>query len=184
MAADPSRRALTAHPQGAPPPGVALTARLAGAEAGGFGCEFQLSGDPARIRLPEGPGGRRADGLWRHTCFEAFLAADGTAAYCELNFSPGGDWAAYTFDAYRSGMRPAALAAPPRVAVRRTAGALTLSAQLSLAGLFARGNAVRVALAAVLEDERGALSYWALAHARGRPDFHHAAGFVLAACVS
>jgi hypothetical protein len=67
--------------------------------------------------------------------------------------------------------------------VQRTAGGLTLSAQVSLAGLIARGDAVRVALAAVLEDEHGALSYWALAHAPGRPDFHHAAGFVLAACV-
>jgi hypothetical protein len=177
------RHALAAHPGAAPPAGVAVTARLAGAGPGGFGCEFELTADATRIRVPEAEPGRRADGLWRHTCFEAFLAAEGAASYCEFNFSPGGDWAAYRFDGYRAGMRPAGLAAPPRLAVRRTAGGLTLSAQVPLAGLFASGSAVRVALAAVLEDEGGALSYWALAHAPGRPDFHHAAGFALAACV-
>jgi hypothetical protein len=182
-AAGAARRALTAHPQGTAPAGIAVTATLAAAEAGGLGCEFRLAADLARLRLPEGPGGRRADGLWRHTCFEAFLAAPGAASYCEFNFSPAGDWAAYRFDGYRAGMRPAELAAPPRIVVQRTAGALTLSAQLALAGLFARGEALRVALAAVLEDERGALSYWALAHGPGAPDFHHAAGFALAARV-
>ena len=38
----------------------------------------------------------------------------------------------------------------------------------------------RLALAAVVEETSGALSYWALRHPPGAPDFHHADGFVLA----
>jgi hypothetical protein len=37
----------------------------------------------------------------------------------------------------------------------------------------------RLGLSAVIEDTRGSLSYWALAHPPGKPDFHHADGFAL-----
>ena len=174
-----AHQVLAPHPHSLVPTGASVTATLQ-EEEGCLTCRFHVS-DARRVRLPAGQGGVRADELWRHTCFEAFLAADGAAGYCEFNFSPSGDWAAYLFDGYRAGMRPAQLAAPPRVAVRRSGAGLAVSAHLALDGLFARGAPLRVALAAVLEDERGALSYWALAHRFGKPDFHHAAGFVLAA---
>jgi hypothetical protein len=38
---------------------------------------------------------------------------------------------------------------------------------------------LRIALTAVVEDAAGELSYWSLRHAAGKPDFHHAEGFVL-----
>ncbi len=38
---------------------------------------------------------------------------------------------------------------------------------------------LRLALSAVIEDSDGGLSYWALAHPRGKPDFHHADSFAL-----
>jgi hypothetical protein len=178
-AAASGHHSLAPHPQSRGPTGVRLSATLH-EEPGSLTCHFHLS-DASRVRLPAGQGGVRTDGLWRHTCFEAFLAAEGAAGYCEFNFSPSGDWAAYLFDGYRAAMRAAELATPPRVAVRRTGAGLTLTAQLTLDALFVRGAPLRVALAAVLEDEHGALSYWALAHAPGKADFHHAAGFVLAA---
>ena len=31
----------------------------------------------------------------------------------------------------------------------------------------------RVGMSAILEEEDGTISYWALAHPPGRPDFHH-----------
>jgi hypothetical protein len=36
-----------------------------------------------------------------------------------------------------------------------------------------------VGLCAVIEDEHGRLSYWALRHAPGKPDFHRRDGFAL-----
>ena len=48
----------------------------------------------------------RTDGLWRHTCFEAFIAAAVRPEYWEYNLSPSGAWAAYHFTGYRAGMEP------------------------------------------------------------------------------
>jgi hypothetical protein len=36
-----------------------------------------------------------------------------------------------------------------------------------------------LALSAVIEDSAGTLSYWALRHPAGKPDFHHPQAFAL-----
>ena len=36
-----------------------------------------------------------------------------------------------------------------------------------------------IGLSAILEEDDGTISYWALAHGSGRPDFHHPDGFTL-----
>src|SRR6202040_1743207 len=64
---------------------------------------FRLDGDIPRIRIPL-PGSPRINTeLWRHTCFEAFIAVEGQSAYHEFNFSPSGEWAVYAFSDYRNG---------------------------------------------------------------------------------
>jgi hypothetical protein len=65
--------------------------------------------------------------------------------------------------------------------VRRSGGQLDLTATVHLAGVasLARARVMRMALAAVVEEEDGRLSYWALQHAPGNPDFHHPDGFTL-----
>ena len=115
------------------------------------------------------------DGLWRTTCFEAFLMPEGGEGYLELNFAPSSEWAAYAFSGYRDGMAPLELATP-RIEARRSDHAFELDVTLDVAGLLPPGPC-RLALAAVIEETSGAKSYWALAHPDGRPDFHHAAGF-------
>ncbi len=138
---------------------------------------YSLEGDVSRMRLPSPCPARRADGLWRHTCFEAFVALDAEPAYLELNFSPSGEWASYAFSAYREGMAAADTGAPT-IAVERGASGVTMNAAICLTEL--RGGApARVALAAVVEETSGDLSYWALEHPPGKPDFHHARGFAL-----
>lgn len=111
----------------------------------------------------------RTDGLWQHTCFEAFVHAD-DGGYYECNFSPSTAWAAYRFAGYRAGQVAAAIT--PRLHVERN-GVLALNATLTLPE-DATGP---IALSAVIEDSDG-LSYWAVAHPPGRPDFHHADCFV------
>ena len=61
---------------------------------------------------------------------------------------------------------------------RRSADAFTLLATFDLSGLPER-SPWQLALTAVIEDTTGALSYWALAHPSGAPDFHHPDCFVL-----
>jgi hypothetical protein len=144
-------------------------------------CRYLLHGDMANVVVPGARAGRRADGLWRHTCFEAFVAADDTAGYYEFNFSPSLDWAAYRFDYYRAGMTAAPLAQAPGLHARRNAGLLELSATVHFAGLPALSGArvLRVALTAVVEETDGRLSYWALQHPLGNPDFHHPDGLAM-----
>jgi predicted GIY-YIG superfamily endonuclease len=124
------------------------------------------------IPTPEDPG--RADGLWRHTCFEAFLRhADGD--YWEINLSPSRLWAAYRFSGYRAGMEPLEIAVP-HLRCTSDPTALRLEAVLRLPRLK---QEMRLNLAAVIEETSGRRSYWALAHPPGPPDFHHPDCFVL-----
>jgi hypothetical protein len=142
---------------------------------------YVLRADMTRVRIPAGQGRGRRDGLWRHTCFEVFVKAPDFSGYYEFNFSPAGEWAAYHFEDYRQGMTPALLHEAPKLQARVTPGELELSAMLDLSGLpeLTGASPLRLALAAVVEDPTGALSYWSLRHPPGRPDFHHAEGFVL-----
>jgi hypothetical protein len=134
---------------------------------------YVLCGDIRRVRLPTGAGAR-ADDLWKHTCFEAFIGASG-AGYFEFNFTPSKDWAAYRFEGYRAGMRNSEIAAPC-IAVAGDDGVLDLAVQFTLPAL---DEAPRLGLTAVIEGQAGEKSYWALAHPPGAPDFHHADCFAL-----
>ena len=135
----------------------------------------------ARVRIPRPEPSHRGERLWEHTCFEAFIAARASAAYHELNLSPGGAWAVHAFARYRDGGPLADDSLAPRIAVQRDDGRLAVEAIVDLASLAPTYTTapLRVALAAVIEAEDGALSYWALRHPPGRPDFHHADGFTL-----
>lgn len=132
---------------------------------------YFVADNPDFIAWPaEAPVGR-ADELWRHTCFEAFVMTDD--GYVEFNLSPSGQWASYRFDGYREGMRSAD-------AVCVVEG---LDADSRYAALRGRielpEGARRLALSAVIETIDGSKSYWALAHPSDKPDFHHPDSFVL-----
>jgi hypothetical protein len=140
-------------------------------------------GAPAdRWRLPRPQRSeQRADRLWEHTCFEAFVAPAGGTAYWELNVAPGGDWNVYRFDRYRDGMQLETRTPPPEIRLERAScGTLTLHARLDAAAVTEwRTAPLEVGLAAVLESTDGVLSYWALAHAAAKPDFHRRASFLV-----
>ena len=142
---------------------------------------YNTIGETRGLRIPPLSSLTRQDGLWQHTCFEVFVKGS-TEAYCEFNISPSREWAAYCFDAYRSGMRPAESSAAPRIQVESVQGDFELEAIIDLNGLaeFDPGGPMQIGLAAVIEDSTGSLSYWALSHPPGKADFHHRDGFVLA----
>ena len=142
------------------------------AAGGTLKIRYTVHGRIADLKVPAPLAGeRRREELWRHTCFEAFISAAG-AAYHEFNFAPSGAWAAYAFRDYRQGMQPLAAAEAPGIDVQRTAAALMLEATLRPSI-----EPARLALAAVLEENDGRLSYWALTHPADRPDFHHPGSF-------
>jgi hypothetical protein len=143
--------------------------------------QYVLRAEMPRIRVPSAQSPGRADELWKHTCFEAFIAVTGVPGYHELNFSPSRSWAVYRFSGYREGMSPTNVTMPPTLDVRSFDDRLELDAEVPLPDLIGQqaGHTLKLALTAVVEDESGTLSYWALKHAPGKPDFHHPDGFVL-----
>jgi hypothetical protein len=134
---------------------------------------FGIGAPASRFVIPEPAEPRRADDLWRTTCFEAFLRVPGAEAYREWNFAPSGEWAAYDFTAYREGRTDAEVAAP----YIRAEDNFTWWAFGATISVDAKG-AWEFGLSAVLEEKDGPKSYWALAHPAGdKPDFHDAACF-------
>ena len=142
--------------------------------------DYRIEGDIDRLVLPPPGNARRVDGLWQHSCFEAFLGASRDGSYHEFNFAPSGDWAAWRFGGRRSAQSSPELPSPS-IEFRRDAGACRLSAAVSIADLpeLAGAAEIRAGMAAVIETMDGALSYWALAHDSEKPDFHDPASFLM-----
>ena len=147
---------------------------------GVLGLAFSLEGALAELNIPAPRAPGVGHELWRHTCFEAFIAAEDAPAYHELNLSPSGEWAVLAFRDYRDRV-PFNAQEAPRVAVRRAGNRLAMDAVVGLGSLAPAypSAPLRLAVSAVVEATSGALSYWALHHRAGRPDFHHPDAFVL-----
>ncbi|HZV58027.1 MAG TPA: DOMON-like domain-containing protein [Sphingobium sp.] len=171
-----AERPLLCHPETPCAALIALGVRIASAADGGWDVEFVAVGRPDALRLPGPAPAVQTEGLWRTTCFELFLAQP-EGGYVELNLSPSGAFAAYHFDHYRTGMRPLPMPAPA-MALKLAHERLTLHARLAEDDL-PWDRTGRLGVSAVIEDQDGAVSYWALAHPPGRPDFHHHDCFAL-----
>jgi hypothetical protein len=160
-------------------PAVSIAAACIVNDGGAGLCRFEVEGDLDAIIVPAAGAPTRVDGLWRHTCFEVFVARRGAREYREFNFAPSAQWAAYAFGDYRA---PAPLppVPPPAIRAEATTGRLSLTALLGPGSWpQAETGALEVGLAAVLEASDGTLGYFALRHPAERPDFHDRRAFAL-----
>ncbi len=177
------RRALKLHPdsRSSAVRQVEVEVEVAPPRSGGLMLRYVVTGKIAALALPAVTAPTRTDELWRHTCFEAFIRPAPGQAYYELNSSPSTQWAAYRFDGYRSGMRLAEEIGAPRIEVEKAAEQFMLQATLQWDKSSELGRAAtwRLGVSAVIEQADGHKSYWALAHAPGKPDFHHVDCFAL-----
>ncbi|MGR8951575.1 MAG: DOMON-like domain-containing protein [Gammaproteobacteria bacterium] len=154
----------------------ALTVAVERKPDGHVTLRYQLTGDFSRILLPAPKLSAASDGLWQHTCFEAFMTSADTTSYHEFNFSPSCQWAAYAFDSYRE-QRPWVIPRPPKIDVMQAQDRLVLTAGIHLDDL-PDADHLLLGLTAVIESTDGGHSYWALHHPGSTPDFHARAGFV------
>ena len=142
--------------------------------AGAFGATattniwFGVGAPASRFVIPEADEPSRADELWKTTCSEAFLRESGSNSYQEWNFAPTGQWAAYGFSAYREDMAELEVGAPPYIRMEDNLTWWTLGATIAVES----GKRWDLGLSVVLEERDGTKSYWALAHAEDKPDFH------------
>jgi hypothetical protein len=166
---------------------------------------YVASGNIRAIEAPQYVSEKgRADDLWRHTCFEAFIRVGSSRAYHEFNLAPSGAWSCYRFDDYRHGMLAEKHAGPPGIDTYNQLESESPERlkELEAAGLdaFARFETPffmltaildledtalpidlpwHVGLSAVIEERNGTISYWALSHPPGDPDFHNPDCFAL-----
>ncbi|HYE44892.1 MAG TPA: DOMON-like domain-containing protein [Caulobacter sp.] len=152
---------------------IAVEATRAGT---GLSLIYEVAGDLTQVKLADpGPPGR-ADGLWKHSCLEAFVRAG--EGYREINLSPSRKWAVYAFDGYRAGMRNDEAAELSVLADQRAPDRYRLTATLGFADLPGDSD-WSVGLSAVIELADGRRCYWAINHPPGKPDFHHPDAFTL-----
>jgi hypothetical protein len=145
-----------------------ITARLNTDDANWLRIRWRIEG-AAHLIVPPFAGKSRADGLWRTTCFELFIHAEGQPGYSEFNLSPSERWAAYDFTGYRQGMTNRKMTRDPVCTMRQGANVAIFDAAIPHAAL--PPLPWRFGLSAVIEEE-GAKSYWAHDHRSAQPDFH------------
>lgn len=152
----------------------AVAARILSLDANWLTLRWKVEGAGALV-VPPFAGRARSDGLWQTTCFELFVKAPGGEAYAEFNLSPSERWAAYDFAGYRAGMAQRPVERAPVCTPRRGGSVLIFDAAIPASALpplpWAYG------LTAVIEEEGGHKSYWAIAHPPHKPDFHDPACF-------
>ncbi len=165
---------LACHPDTPPLAVRRIEARIVAGDERWLRLRWRIEGCGSLI-LPPFAGKGRADELWRTTCFELFLQPQGDPGYLEFNLSPSERWAAYRFSSHREGMAEHPMPREPDCAARVGTDLAVFDVALPTATLPLQPW--RYGLSAVIEEEGGHLSYWALAHPLGAPDFHHPACF-------
>lgn len=169
---------LRPFPASPPGPVDSIAVAIAREDRGGLRLRFELAGALQRVVVPSRRASRMTDGLWAHTCCEAFIGLPGSLTYREFNFSPSGEWAIYDFDAYREPGAPVIVPHAPLIAATLDADRLVLEATLDATAL-PQGSPLQLGLTTVVEALDGTLSYWALRHPGVRPDFHLRDAFTL-----
>lgn len=175
---------LVCHPTSPAPPACQMHVRWAWTQTGDLALDYRLAAPRRALVIPPRRTASRQDGLWRHSCCEAFLGVRGESGYREFNFSPSGEWACYAFADYRVPLAPPEVTRPdnaPHGRCQRHRHLWRLRARVPARLLPQEegGHTLVLGLTAVVEALGGGLSYWALAHPAPVPDFHHPEGRLL-----
>lgn len=175
----PASLELLAHPSLPASPFGPVLAGVTHRADGSLQIDYRIADPTGQLRLPEPAPAEFTDGLWQHTCCEAFIAPAGGSDYREFNFAPNGAWAIYDFSDYRQRRATPPHRIAPSISSAKTAEALTLNATLPTA-LLPAADTWQIGLTVVLETMAGEKSWWALTHTAAQPDFHPLASFTLA----
>lgn len=144
--------------------------------------QYFLTGDLENVLFPEPaflPG--RRDDLWRHTCFEFFMAITDQPQYWEFNLSPSGDWNVFRMEAYRSvGFQQEELIREMRLEISRELNRFRMDAAVDLSAILESKLEIQAGVTSVIETQDGHETFWALAHPGPHADFHLRESFILA----
>ena len=122
---------------------------------------------------------RRRDELWQSTCMELFISTPSMQRYWEYNFCPSGDWNIYQLSDYRSTLQVEPSCRQPAITYCQKPGVWELDVVTQLPNPLIDQPVLILAITAVVKQQNGELSYWALHHGGGEADFHRRDGFQL-----
>ncbi|MDD4973533.1 MAG: hypothetical protein PHY93_04240 [Bacteriovorax sp.] len=114
--------------------------------------------------------------LWEKTCFELFIK-NKNDQYIEFNFSPNFEWNCFYFDKKGDVLKEWDDMAMPVTDILLSSEHFLLFVDIKKAffpkEFFNADSELNAGITSVIKDKSGAMSYWALAHADTRPNFHH-----------
>lgn len=119
---------------------------------------------------------KRQDNLWKHTCFEIFLKQKNTDSYYEYNFSPSGEWNAYSFEGERRGMKEIAAQEEP-IIENFLDSTKKYKVSLNIKNLDIPLEELSVSICAVIETPTEH-QYFSTKHTSNKPDFHKQDSFI------
>lgn len=166
---------LVSHPAHQPVLVRSIEARIIGFDATWLRARWKVLG-AGKLVVPSFAGKGRADGLWQTTCFELFVQQPDGSAYVEINLSPSERWNVYDFSGRREGMSERPMPREPECTMRLGTDMAIFDAAIPAIGLPTAPW--RCGFTAVIEEQGGVKSYWALAHSGDVPDFHDPACFL------
>jgi hypothetical protein len=142
--------------------------------------QYALTGELKEIAIaPPSNTPTRQDELWQDTCFEFFLGIKNSPEYWEFNLSPCGNWNVYHFDGYRQGMQEELAFSSLPFKVKNPGNSLKLILDVDLAKIVSEDQLIDVAIATVIKQINGEITYWALTHRGAEADFHLRDSFII-----
>lgn len=165
---------------GLPFPAEVRVSGTARREGSALHLTWRLDASPGSLEISQ-PAARpeRRRELWEETCFEFFLTSPARRGYWEFNLSPAGHWNVFRFDAYRAGMKDETAFEALPFSVSNRPGLCEVSARIDLVGLGIAAAPWQLAIATVVAEPGGRVTYWALSHPSSQPDFHHPEAFLV-----
>jgi len=151
---------------------TAISVEVSQPTADQLALRYTVTGDIGALFVPPRKAPARINDLWKTTCFEVFIRPENGTAYHEFNFSPDTRWAAFALEGHRTGSRDHVVHRAPEIVMTQTPTTLIADCRVHLPERYT--TACALGLTMVVEAADGAISYWALAHGAGAPDFHDA----------
>ena len=150
------------------------------AQSQGFLLSFEIRGSGTELVSISGAATLpiRKNELWKETCFECFFGIANSKKYFEFNGSPSGNWALYSFEDYRQGMKDEVVVSPPElIKFEKSPGMILCVWQIPY---FSEELIQNASITTVIKSapSSGVPEYWALKHSGDQPDFHLRSSFI------
>jgi len=138
---------------------------------------FLIKGELEGYSFPPEAKQRRANELWKATCFELFLANSKQDEYYELNFSSSLEWNVYYLNTYRADVQEVKLENEPKIEVHSAVDKFEIFFELDLELLSLKDFDI-YNVASILLTQENERTFWSVKHENDVPDFHHRGNFL------